>query len=186
MANRKFACECGAVLIYKDSLPTHCAFCKKSTGVAPKVALNVRKLRSVWSGKSANELKNEAIGFLGAGVDRKVYALDDETVVKFSPRGARANRLEVQAWLTASDELKPWLAPIIDWDEVNYEWLVMARANNVKRNQDQYRADFNEVRDQIPYHIRRQVGDVHGANVGKINGKPVIIDYVGFGADWAN
>jgi len=175
--NYKHKCQCGALIIWKQNEigPTHCHFCKTAiVGYAPeaKPTVAIKKLRSIYSGKTAAELKGQTTHQLGHGVDRSVYALSDTEVLKIGKK--EANRAEVLRWQTAPDNIKPFLAPIIDWDEKDYAWVVMARAYNIGA----------PMLWDFPQALLRNIDDPHGGNIGMINNKPVVIDYVGGGVEW--
>lgn len=180
MANKRYDCKCGAWIIYSEFVkvpPAFCAFCKVATGLA----VNIKKIRSVYSGKTTAQVRAACGMRLGRGVDREGFALDDDLVLKVERRNRGANRIEVKRWLSAPASIKPYLCPIVDWDETNYEWIIMKRASG-----------FGTVRaHEFPAEVRSKCGDLHSGNIARINGKPVITDYVGGAAggwcreDWA-
>lgn len=61
---------------------------------------------------------------------RKVYALDDSTVLKQAKFYRTPNRAEMAHWTRASERIRKLLAPVFYIDEMG-EWLVMARADEV-------------------------------------------------------
>ena len=166
MANRRYECKCGGIIVYAlgTKPPTLCAWCKTATGLS----LNVKRLRSPYSGYTVQQVTAQSKGFLGAGVNRTVFALGDDLVVKVDQRG-KANHKELNVWQSATPEIKKWLCPIVDWAE-DLSWIIMRRVNGV--------GGWSVV-EKIPNTIRRSIGDVHPANVGLLNGRAVIIDYVG-------
>ena len=183
MANKRFECKCGASIIFSEFVkvpPAFCGICKQATGLA----VVVKKLRSVYSGKTSAEMRSVAGLRLGAGIDRTGYALDNDLVLKVSNgrHGEHeANRIEVARWLSAPANIKPYLCPIVDWDETNFEWIIMKRAEG-----------FGTVtRNEFPADVRSKCGDLHSGNIARLNGRPVITDYVGGAAgkwcreDWA-
>lgn len=105
---------------------------------------------------------------LGNGVSRHVYDLGDGAVIKIPFRNDEwINLREAQVWSDADTALRPHLAPVLAVSPTG-SWLVMRKASDVGSWQ---RAD------RLHDAVGGRIGDLHGNNVGVVDGRDVIIDY---------
>lgn len=108
--------------------------------------------------------------FLGSGASKNVYNLGDGYVLKVHiPASIWGNQVkrECQRWARARDGQRKYMAPIIA-HSADYKWSIQTKANcetHAPHNA------VSEIKDALPW------GDFHGANVAKLHGKWVAIDY---------
>ena len=107
---------------------------------------------------------------LGAGQDRFAVALCEEHVLKVDPYWMNSTTNEVRVWREASEKLKERLCPVLaNGAEGYYGWLVMPRCSEIGAVLDaKMQKAVNEV---------LGLGDVHEYNLGRLNGRVVILDY---------
>lgn len=138
---------------------------------------------------------------LGCGVGRCAYEFKKGCVVKFARGGRRngeligakpwwgqpdytgedMNTYEVSSYAVAEDRVKDLLVPIVAHSpKAPYKWLVMPKAETEddfgKRKAENIVFEIEDMLDER----NASCADLHGGNVGLLNGKPVIID-PGFG-----
>jgi hypothetical protein len=124
--------------------------------------------------------------FLGEGVSRKVYALDDNYVIKLAKGedGIYQNKIEYYVFTSSSENLKKYLCPIV-W--FRPEMLIMRRAVPMKKfvksrfiMLNTLWPDMNSV-NEINYLARRYLLDyndiISTSSWGKLNNANVLIDY---------
>jgi hypothetical protein len=119
-------------------------------------------------------LESAGCTFLGEGISRSVFDLNDGNVVKIEHNaGAFANRQEIDLWeRVRGTEYEQYFAPIVAADFQSGRWIVMKKADM----HDTYESnDF--INDVHPAISQFGLYDIHTGNVGSINGSPVIIDY---------
>lgn len=124
--------------------------------------------------------KSRGLEHLGTGVGREIFVLDAdlttgdrECVLKmaYNLEGCYECQREIRSWDRVSDEARRYLAPLLDSD---IGWVVMPRAEL--------------EHDLTPREIETLLGEFHetgwacedtneAVNLGKIDGRPVIIDY---------
>ncbi len=136
----------------------------------------------------SNQMRKVGANFIGRGNFREAYAFrqkGQDCVVKVSNsmQHRKHNQIEEETWKGAPSKFRPLLTPVTDADPAG-QWLVMPRA---KVNE----LDMME-RSAIGVGIEAAMGmegwecpDLHTGNVGKLDGKPVAIDY-GFGLSCVN
>ena len=75
--------------------------------------------------------------YIGAGSSRRVYAINNEVVIKFaySEMGDRQNATEWQVYKNANERERQILAPVFDMDAGD-RMLIMERANPVNQSHD--------------------------------------------------
>lgn len=121
----------------------------------------------------------EHLPFLGAGLTRRVYAVDEERVLKINrldldQHWAGDNEAEYDLWETVKDDdrLRPFFATILDADDSHRRrWIVAERLDrpwNMAVSEDDFPASVLDLAG----------ADLHGANISRrSDGTPVIIDY---------
>lgn len=124
-----------------------------------------------------------ALRSLGAGVFRQGYAVETAYVIKLAKRsdGNDCNLAEAQTFATAPAHLRQWLCPVLAVDPQG-EWVLMQYAERV--GQLGWSAE-----DRAESVLGKFIGDLHGGNIGMIDGHMVVTDYAaGMGqgkpADW--
>jgi hypothetical protein len=144
-------------------------------GAAP-LGLDVNVLAQLAEAAAALATQHEPK--LGQGIARKVVALGPNLVCKIGmPHGMmgdgrKHNLAEARDYAAAPAHVKPWLCPVVACSPEG-TWLIARRASDVGMVSD---ADRKRLRSALA----GVVDDLHGANIGLLDGKPVAIDY-GFG-----
>ncbi len=110
---------------------------------------------------------------LGSGSSRIVYSSKRGTVVKIAKNlaGVAQNESEVEISKMSTDQTP--IARVLDHAK-DYSWVVAQRASQASRVS---LVDMGELQKAMPV----PVGDIYSINVGKINGKPVVVDYGFYG-----
>lgn len=105
---------------------------------------------------SRGEYIADALGLehLGSGSTRTTLALDDNTVVKFcnEVHNSGLNKAEVKFYETASPRLKDFLAQILEYDKIRYDYIVMERGDAFDDYDDEYevyRKEIENIRKQF-------------------------------------
>lgn len=116
---------------------------------------------------------------LGAGIARTGY-LAGPYVLKVAHSGAeRHNLAEWQSYQSAPAHLRKWLCPALAVAP-DGAWILMRKA--------QMHPDWRAC-EQVEDALGAYVGDLHGGNIGIVDGQPVATDYAdGFAGkpiDWA-
>lgn len=122
--------------------------------------------------------RSKGLDHLGSGVGRDIYAVgdelvtgDDECVLKVSANlvGCHESTREIRSYERVSAAAREYLAPILDHD---VGWLLMPRAaEGVDAHEiQQLLADFHDTGWACE-------DSNESSNVGKLEGRPVIIDY---------
>ena len=149
---------------------------------------SVRDGESFFQAKQAVHNDYEDV-HLGSGIERDVYALDDEHVVKFG--ASIQNECEARRWETADDKLKSLLCPVVGVDEERHHWIVMKRAEIPTHEYKKIHltsvlvletgGEIGEVQkrgDDLSFSFDwGKINDLHQDNVGELDGEPVIVDY---------
>lgn len=119
-------------------------------------------------------IQAKGLRMLGKGVSRKVYALDENRVIKITYRNdfhEDACGKETAAWQCASDEQRQYLAAVLDSGK---DWLIMERAKKVLESFG------NETSTIITQDLHETTGfrDLHSKNIGYFGaGRFKCIDY---------
>lgn len=73
-------------------------------------------------------MKNLLGELIGEGEHRKIYnhKEDNSLVIKVEKSGNEHNMMEVWNWDNATDDMREWLAPIID-HSADYEWVMQKK-----------------------------------------------------------
>lgn len=124
-----------------------------------------------------------ALPSLGAGVFRQGYGVERSYVLKLAKHsdGNACNLAEATTFATAPAHLRQWLCPVLAVDPQG-EWVLMQYAEQV--GQLGWSAE-----DRAESVLGQFIGDLHGGNIGMIDGHMVVTDYAaGMGqgkpADW--
>lgn len=107
--------------------------------------------------------------YVGEGTSRIVFQVDDSHVIKVG--ATYANKLEVEKWEGATEELKDVLCPMVDYDK-SHKWIVMKKADELPSKNEAI-----DVKLKVEERIGRKIKDLHAGNVAELDGKPVIVDY---------
>jgi len=113
---------------------------------------------------------------LGEGISRRVFALSEDYVLKIGKpgngiwNGLAGNLEEWNGYHGAAPEIREWLCPPVAVAS-NGAWLIARRAQ---------RPHGWEAQDEVHKAIGHLVKDLHGGNIGILDGHAVAIDY-GFG-----
>lgn len=129
------------------------------------------------------------LNYIGKGSGRKVYAIDENYVIKI-PRnssGVLQNKVENNIYNTANENLKEYLCPIVFYSN---DIIIMKRAlplnsfitnrglnmleilNSRKRNEF-----FKEMKPLLKYYDLLYEDIIAISSWGLLNNKPVLIDY---------
>lgn len=84
---------------------------------------------------------------------------------------AESNRREAAVWLTAPDDLRPWLMPVTDYAQ-DGAWIVQPRAER-----ELTRAEYDGFSWRLTRDTDYRVGDLRRDNTGIHEGSEVVIDY---------
>lgn len=117
---------------------------------------------------------------LGSGEDREVYELpDEEHIVKIDLTIGNQNKMEVKRWQRAVDkpdtEESEIFAPIVDYDEDDYKWIIMKKVDNIGLMDD----DWEKIDDNTDYSLLKEMGinDVETVEFGWYRNKIVAYDF---------
>jgi hypothetical protein len=106
---------------------------------------------------------------LGRGIAREAFDLGPHLVIKQAHEGQEKHNLaEWHTYWAAPVELRKYLCPPVACDPQG-RWLVVRRAKVGNLTHAQ--------RDELDRAVGRYCGDLHDANVGTLDGQPVVIDY---------
>lgn len=104
---------------------------------------------------------------IGVGDARMVFGLCHEHVLKVNyNEEIDANREEAMVWERASEEMREWLAPVIDYS-LDEHWLVMGRCTEYSGPRPQW----------LTSEVKGLFMDAHEDNLGLWRGKVVMLDY---------
>jgi len=123
---------------------------------------------------------------LGSGQSRVVIDMPDKwhsgtsdciAKIQWSPVYQQTAQ-EIDVWQNANGRVGALLAPLLDWSEMK-QWAIMPRAElytslSAKVTGDIVRELRNELRN-----LRVQTTDLRRENVGRVEGRDVVIDYRG-------
>jgi hypothetical protein len=140
----------------------------------------------IVSSDRLGDLKN-SLPRLGSGVSRTAYDLGNGTVLKIGSADgfAGGNRTEVEAWqeLSGSD-IAEFLGEIVAYDEEDYRWLIMRKADGVLN--DSYEARQAWYRSNVGNILSRAgIDDLHDGNVGYVIDEDSESGYRFFAVDYA-
>lgn len=123
--------------------------------------------------QTIDKAKQQGITPIDNGGERDVFSggglAGQGKVIKIARTGLEQNRRAVEAWQNIPEGAKQHVAPIHEWGE-GYEWIIQSRADG--------RGDIEEVREALAEH-GLYVPDLNGRNIGKYEGKSVLIDLGG-------
>lgn len=133
----------------------------------------------------AFDIKNQAYKCIGAGTGRLVFDFGNGCVIKVArnTRGIAQNKAECKISSVADSSL---LARVLNVSE-DFRFLIMEKADNIE--DISYVWNFFNVRNNDEFNQIQELKDIcskynllfwdlgRPVNWGKINGKPVVIDY---------
>lgn len=151
----------------------------------------------ILSGKDLSKDKLEELKEfpeLGSGLDRVVFDLKNDLVLKvaFRERSTHQNAREIRQFKIISRfdrKIRELFIPLLTWDKKNEIWIIVPKVLTkealLNRSCSNKESDIicKKVIRSIKYLRRelRKVGlgmtDLHEANIGYYNKKPIIIDY---------
>lgn len=146
---------------------------------------SINKIFNTIYSMNSRELKRR-FTFLGEGISRAVYALNDEYVIKIAKgrEGLYQNRVERYVYNHANNTLKSYLCPIL-WYKPRM--IVMPRAIPLSQITSNEFVDLKTIRSEpdayndLLYLTRKFYlffEDIEATSSwGLINGVPVLIDY---------
>lgn len=113
---------------------------------------------------------------LGQGVARVGYELDGEYIIKVAKQGqAKHNLAEARIYASAPANVRKFLCPVLAVHPKG-EWIIMRKAQ-MAESLGWHKAD--SIRDAVADAIGDWCHDLHGGNVGLVDGQPVATDYAG-------
>lgn len=120
---------------------------------------------------AAKAAKAGVLPSLGAGVFRQGYAVSKAYVIKLAKRadGRDCNLAEAQTYASAPAHLRVWLCPVVAVAP-DGEWVMMRYADRVGQL-------GWDAEDRAESAMGRWIADLHGGNLGTLNGHLVITDY---------
>lgn len=117
------------------------------------------------------------IGYLkiGSGASRDVYE-KESCVLKLDHMGGANNKQEIRISEKAPKELRDKIVPVVAYSDL-YSWLIMPKAKTEKNMSGK---EIDRIADQLDDNLLEanlKCTDFTLGNVGKLENKPVIIDY---------
>lgn len=112
---------------------------------------------------------------IGSGTSRDVYE-KGQCVLKLDHMGGHNNEQEIRISEKASKELRDKIVPVVAYSSL-YSWLIMPKA---KTEKDLSGKEIDRIADQLDESLLTsdlKCTDFTLSNVGKLENKPVIIDY---------
>lgn len=112
---------------------------------------------------------------VGSGVARDVYG-KGSCVLKLDHLGGENNAQEIRISEKASVELRDKIVPVVAYSKF-YKWLIMPKAQTSKNLKG---VEIDRVFDQLEKSLADadlKCADFTLSNIGKLDNKPVIIDY---------
>jgi hypothetical protein len=104
---------------------------------------------------------------IGVGDARFVFALCAEHVLKVNyNEEIDANAAEAMVWERASEEMRSYLAPVVDYS-LDEHWLIMARCSEYTGPRPQW----------LTGQVKELFTDAQEGNLGVWQGKVVLLDY---------
>jgi hypothetical protein len=125
-------------------------------------------------------LNEEDFSPLGSGENREVYGLpDEEHVVKIDLTIGNQNENEVERWQRCVEDLdidaSEVLAPIVEYDEEDYKWVIMKRVDSIGLMDD----DWEKIDENTDYSLMKEIGlnDVETLEFGWYQDEIVAYDF---------
>jgi len=112
---------------------------------------------------------------IGSGASRDVYE-KGQCVLKLDHIGGENNAQEIRISEKAPEELRDKIVPVVAYSDL-YSWLIMPKAKTEKNLSGK---EIDRLADQLDRGLLEanlKCTDFTLSNVGKLEGKPVIIDY---------
>lgn len=112
---------------------------------------------------------------IGSGTSRDVYE-KGQCVLKLDHMGGHNNQQEIRISEKAPEELRDKIVPVVAYSDF-YSWLIMPKAKTEKNMSGK---EIDHVADQLDkklLEVNLKCTDFTLSNVGKLENKPVIIDY---------